>query len=90
MTTSNSYAVELSCADPETSIPVKYKFTVKVAPPTEIHPADLLMRATRLAKKPAAPEELADRLKTQFPGKHTLAGNRYGVAVRVQREGSGL
>lgn len=86
----NTYRTDFDCVDPETELPVRYVFTVRTKPPIEVHPADLQVRVHQLARRPATLEQLADKLKTQFPGKHSLASSRYGVKVVAKREGTGL
>jgi len=90
MSNTNTYSVDLICIDPATELPVSYKFTVRTTPPIEVHPADLRTRAHQLCRRPATLEQLADKLKTQFPGKHTLATSQYGVKLATKREGTGL
>ncbi|MGE4243664.1 hypothetical protein [Ramlibacter sp.] len=90
MSTDNTYACEFFCPDSETGHPLKYTFSVRTTPPTEVDPLHLLIRVHQLAKKPATVDELADKFKTQFPGRHTLACVRWGVKVTAKRDGTGL
>lgn len=90
MSNANEYRADFDCADPETGLPVRYAFTVRTTPPTEVHPADFTMRVHQLARKAATLEQLADKFRTQWPGKHSLACSRYGVKVTAKRDGTGL
>lgn len=85
----NTYTVEFSCRDPETRLPVRYSFTVKTKPQIVVRAPDMLIAVERLTSKPAYPEELADKLKTQFPGEHVLKASVLGVDVVTTRQGTG-
>lgn len=84
----NTYTVEFSCRDPETKLPIRYSFTVKTKPHTVVRVHDMLIAVDRLASKAAYPEDLADKLKTQFPGEHMLKANSFGVDVVAVRQGT--
>jgi hypothetical protein len=84
----NTYSIDFSCKDPETKLPVRYTFTVKTKPQIVVRAADMLIAVDRLASKAAYPEELADKLKSQFPGEHMLKANHLGVDVVTTRQGA--
>lgn len=91
MAAANTYRCEFHCPNPDTDLPAKYTFSVKTIPPIEVDPIHLAVRVHQLARKPATLEQLANKLRTQFPGKHTLATTSIsGVRVTAKRDGTGL
>jgi hypothetical protein len=88
MKSENSYSVGFSCVDPDSQYPVRYVLTVKVPPQLVVHPADMVIEVNRMAVKERRHHELADALRTRFPGKLTLTADLFGVKVKLTREGT--
>lgn len=84
----NHYVLHFTCRDPETRLPLLYEFAVRTKTHTVVRAPDLLVAVERLSAKPAYIEDLADRLKTMFPGQHQLKANVLGVDVVATRQGT--
>lgn len=84
----NTYSTQFIVVDPESGHPVPYTFKVKTPSQVVVEVADLVGAALMLAKKPRKPEDIADTLKTMFPGKHLLTARIFGVTVTHKREGT--
>jgi hypothetical protein len=84
----NTYSTQFTVPEPDSGHPVRYTFTVRIAPQLVVDAADLVAAGILLAKKPRRPEDVADFLRGRFPGKHTLRANHFGVAIKLQRVGT--
>lgn len=83
----NTYSTKFVCNDPLSGHPVHYTFKVKTPPQVVVDFADLVAIGLTVAKKPRRQEDLADLLRSMFPGKQTLTAHLFGVSVKTQREG---
>ena len=84
----NTYSTLFTVLEPDSGHPIRYKFTVRAPAQVVVDAADFVGIGLILAKKPRKPEDVADYLKGQFPGKHTLTANHFGVAIKLQRAGT--
>jgi hypothetical protein len=84
---SNTYTTQFTCQHPDTLQPVPYTLRVKTSPQLVVEAADLVAAGIRMASKKRKPEDVADALRTMFPGKHTLTGQHLGTKFKLQREG---
>lgn len=90
MSNTNVYTHEFTCRDPDTELPVKFTLKITTKPPIEVDPVHVIVRVEQLSKRASRLEELADKFKSQFPGKLKLSTVRFGVRVEAQRDGTGL
>lgn len=88
MSATNTYSTQFVCTDPESKHPVRYTFQVKTPAQVLVDVKDLVAAGILVQKKPRRHEDIADFLKTMFPGKHTLTTTHFGVAMKLQREGT--
>lgn len=84
----NSYTTQFIVVEPASGHPVRYTFKVSTPPQIVVDAGDLVAVAILLAKKPRRPEDVADFLRGRLPGKQTLSANLFGVAIKLQREGT--
>jgi hypothetical protein len=84
----NTYSTQFTVIEPDSGHPVRYRFEVRTPPQLVVEAADFVAVGLVLAKKPRKPEDVADFLKSQFPGKHKLTANHFGVAIKLQRVGT--
>lgn len=83
----NTYVIEFFARCPSNGLRIKYVLKVETEAGRVVMAEDILECIDANTREPVYHERLADALKAQLPGRHTLTAHHHGVGIVTTREG---